>query len=469
MAPPFVYARSSGDGTAHDAALRAAFYGDLRRLRGAVKSLADPRAVFSFFNKGGLGVLHLAPVRGHIEVCKYLVEELRGDVNAPAPGVGDFAGVTPFMTSVQSDDVSTVKYLLDRGGDLTKADGKGRTVLHHAATVGSCKVTEFLLSKGVPVDIHYGYGTPLHLAATNEQDKIVKILLEHHADANTSVTSLGSALMGALLCRSLKCMKLLIKASILLSIFVHCYVLILHRDGTMKCFIPQSFSQGGADVNRMTSLLMTPLVFTAGRKDYTNFMQFLLKAGADPNIPDGFGRLPIEHAARRDCMEQVEMLFPLNSPIPSIPNWSIDGIISYEKFESAKPLDQRHLERAKAIFKSQADYAFRLKDYKFASKSYDLAIDAAPSATLYANRSLCKLMLDDGEGALSDALSCRMLRPNWAKACYRQAAAHMLLKEYKQACDALLDAQKLDPGNIEVERELRKARELMKAPDEADK
>uniref|UniRef100_A0A453HJQ7 Uncharacterized protein n=2 Tax=Aegilops tauschii subsp. strangulata TaxID=200361 RepID=A0A453HJQ7_AEGTS len=153
MAPPFVYARSSGDGTAHDAALRAAFYGDLRRLR------------------------------------------------------------------------------------------------------GSCKVTEFLLSKGVPVDIHYGYGTPLHLAATNEQDKIVKILLEHHADANTSVTSLGSALMGALLCRSLKCMKLLIK--------------------------------GGADVNRMTSLLMTPLVFTAGRKDYTNFMQFLLKAGADPNIPDG--------------------------------------------------------------------------------------------------------------------------------------------------------------------------------------
>uniref|UniRef100_A0A453HJI1 Uncharacterized protein n=4 Tax=Triticinae TaxID=1648030 RepID=A0A453HJI1_AEGTS len=228
MAPPFVYARSSGDGTAHDAALRAAFYGDLRRLR------------------------------------------------------------------------------------------------------GSCKVTEFLLSKGVPVDIHYGYGTPLHLAATNEQDKIVKILLEHHADANTSVTSLGSALMGALLCRSLKCMKLLIK--------------------------------GGADVNRMTSLLMTPLVFTAGRKDYTNFMQFLLKAGADPNIPDGFGRLPIEHAARRDCMEQVEMLFPLTSAIPSIPNWSIDGIISYEKFESAKPLDQRHLERAKAIFKSQADYAFRLKD-----------------------------------------------------------------------------------------------------------
>jgi hypothetical protein len=36
--------------------------------------------------------------------------------------------------------------------------------------------------------------------------------------------------------------------------------------------------------------------------------------------------------------------------------------------------------------------------------------------------------MGDGDGALSDALKCRMLRPKWAKACFRQAAAHMLLK-----------------------------------------
>jgi len=53
-------------------------------------------------------------------------------------------------------------------------------------TTGSCTVTEFLLSKGVPVDIDCGRGTPLHQAATNEQDKTVKILLEHHADVYNS-------------------------------------------------------------------------------------------------------------------------------------------------------------------------------------------------------------------------------------------------------------------------------------------
>uniref|UniRef100_A0A453EAP1 Uncharacterized protein n=1 Tax=Aegilops tauschii subsp. strangulata TaxID=200361 RepID=A0A453EAP1_AEGTS len=91
-------------------------------------------------------------------------------------------GATPFMVSAQSGDVATVKYFLDHGGDLVKADDKGRTVLHHAAGIGCCKVTEFLLSKGVPVDIDCGRGTPLFWAANNEQDKTVKILLEHHAN-----------------------------------------------------------------------------------------------------------------------------------------------------------------------------------------------------------------------------------------------------------------------------------------------
>lgn len=45
--------------------------------------------------------------------------------------------MTPFMVSARSGDVATVKYFLDRGGDLTKADDKGRTVLHHAAAKGS--------------------------------------------------------------------------------------------------------------------------------------------------------------------------------------------------------------------------------------------------------------------------------------------------------------------------------------------
>lgn len=81
---------------------------------------------------------------------------------------GYLEGVTPFMTSAQSGDISNVKYLFDHGGDLMKADAQGRNVLRYAVCTGSSTVTEFLLSKGIPVDIDFGDGTPLYHASINE-------------------------------------------------------------------------------------------------------------------------------------------------------------------------------------------------------------------------------------------------------------------------------------------------------------
>ncbi|GJM91554.1 hypothetical protein PR202_ga07936 [Eleusine coracana subsp. coracana] len=401
MSAPFIYHPTSFKGSDYRALLKAALNGDLPRIKGIVKSLgygsSDRTALFSA-DKFGYGVLHCAACAGHLEVCKYFVEELGGDPNMTAA-----EGMTPLMSAVQFGDLSTVKYFLEHGGDLMKADEKGRTVLHHAACSGSCKVTEFLLSKGIPVDIDHGYGTPLHQAVINEQDKTAKILLDHQANAGAAVDGKGS--------------------------------------------------------------LLSPLLFATGKGGYTDYVRLLLKAGANPNVPDDLGRLPIELAAINDSREEAEMLFPLTKPIPTVPNWSIDGVVSHAKMENAKPVDARHVKQRKALIKPRADEAFRRKDYETALKE---VIGFAPDATLYSNRSLCKLKMGDGEGALSDAYQCRMMRPDWAKACYRQAAAHMLLKEYKQACDALLDAQKLDPENDEIERELRKTMELMKISPDKD-
>ncbi|KAF0920404.1 hypothetical protein E2562_034857 [Oryza meyeriana var. granulata] len=434
MAAPFVYVRPADDGTSASALLRAAFDGNLGRLKDTIKNLGiekgKARDAVLTLNKDGIGLLHAGACQGHLNVCKFLVEELGGDVNNSGA-----EGLTPFMAAAESGDVPTVEYFLDHGGDVTKTDHKGCTVLHHAAGTGCCKVTEFLLSKGLPVDIDCGRGTPLFHAANNGKDKTLKILLDHQADPNVIVNNGAcSPLMSALVCRSFKCMKLLIKA--------------------------------GADVNGKGTII-APLMFAVSQGGYTNFIKFLLKAGANPNIPDDLGWLPVEHAASRDCREEVEMLFPLTFPIPNVPNWSVDGIISHSKVKHTQPMDQHQKESRKAVLKAQADLAFRQKNYNCAAKVYDLAIAHGPTAVLYANRSICRLLMGDGEGALSDAYRCRMMRPKWAKACYRQGSAHVLLKEYKHACDALTDAQKLDPGSVEIERELRKAKEFMaKPPDE---
>ncbi|KAJ1261306.1 hypothetical protein BS78_09G018800 [Paspalum vaginatum] len=224
--------------------------------------------------------------------------------------------------------------------------------------------------------------------------------------------------------------------------------------------------QAGADVNGKNTI-SPPLAVATGLGGYTNFIQLLLKAGADPNILDELGRLPIEIAASNDCREEVEMLFPKTLPIPNVSNWSIDGVIAHSKLKSAKPVNELQINENKDLIKSQANNAFKRKDYELASKIYGLVLDNEPDATLYSNRSLCWLRMGDGEGALSDACMCRIMRPDWAKACYRQAAAHMLLKMYKEAHNALLDAQKLDPGSEEIKRELRKAAELLKTSSEA--
>ncbi|CAN6164265.1 unnamed protein product [Urochloa humidicola] len=76
--------------------------------------------------------------------------------------------------------------------------------------------------------------------------------------------------------------------------------------------------------------------------------------------------------------------------------------------------------------------------------------------------------MGDGRGALEDALQCRMMRPDWAKACYRLAAAYIVLEDYEKAAAAILDAEELDPETEDIEIEIRKLTEAltMVSPDE---
>ncbi|BAS70812.1 Os01g0189700 [Oryza sativa Japonica Group] len=97
--------------------------------------------------------------------------------------------------------------------------------------------------------------------------------------------------------------------------------------------------------------------------------------------------------------KELKCYFHSHPQIPNVPNWSVDGIISHAKVNHTKPTDQ-HQESRKAILKSHADLAFRQKNYDCAAKVYDLT--RGPTAVLYANKSICRLLMGDGEGALSD-------------------------------------------------------------------
>ncbi|TVU30035.1 hypothetical protein EJB05_21637 [Eragrostis curvula] len=340
-------------GSPGDILLHAAFEGNLRVVKKMVKALDEgdgrlTEKVAAVRDSNGLGPLHLAAGRARMPVCRYLVEELRLDVNAA-----------------------------DCNKDILSAK------------------------------------------ATCCQD-LMEIVMH-----TKKAWGVYMPLVTAVYAGSLSCVKLLIEA--------------------------------GADVQGVVK--ETPLMVAAAN-GLTDILKCLVQAGADPNVHDCLGQTPVEIAARFGSRKDVKVLFPVTSRIPAVRHWSVDGIISYAN--SRPPVKNKDVRSAMlAGGKFQGREAVKNKDYLAAAYIYTEAMDLDPGdATLYANRSFCWFHLGEGKKALMDAQTCRAMRPSWSKACYREGAALMLLKDYEKACDAFLDALKLEPGNVETKSALREAESL---------
>ncbi|KAF6982124.1 hypothetical protein CFC21_000556 [Triticum aestivum] len=218
--------------------------------------------------------------------------------------------------------------------------------------------------------------------------------------------------------------------------------------------------QGGANVSS-AGPCYNPLV-TAAEKGLTEAIKCLLEAGANPNVLDQFGRLPIELAAEYGTREDVEMLFPSTLPISTVTKWSVDGIVSHVKMEIKQLEDDNFVQTRASDLKQQGDEAFKKQDYLNASVFYtqDLKMDNF-DAKLLSNRSLCWLRMGNGERAFGDAHECIALCPKWAKAHYRLGAAFMFMEDYNGAYQSLSRALELDPESKEVEKLFWEAMELM--------
>ncbi|CAN6281912.1 unnamed protein product [Urochloa humidicola] len=434
--------------------------GNIRRIKALVESLdEDDKESLASVRMEGLGALHAAAMKGNVDVCRYLVEVLKFDINSVS---SPELGLTPLISAVSEGKVAAVRYLLDKGADPNKQDHDGYAPLHDAAKGGFDEIARLLLSGGAIVDILSSEGTPLHAAAAFGKIGVMQILLEHHADVNKVASSARDCtpLAETLLATPerlnestrLKCVKLLVKA--------------------------------GADVNSRHP--QTPLV-TATMKGLTECVEYLLEAGADANIPaNDVGSKPIEIAAESGTRKLVEILFPFTSPIQAVSNWSIEGIIAHAKSINSKDKvnqsdnkdskvdlklhDEKEIKQdkvsdkdRKAQLKLQGGKAVERKDYAGALKFYSEAIKLDPEdAILFSNRSFCHVKLGEALEAFGDANTCIKLRPEWTKGYYRKGSALMCLKEYKQACDAFMAGIKLDPTNEDMEKAFWEAAEAMK-------
>ncbi|XP_048136306.1 ankyrin-1-like isoform X1 [Rhodamnia argentea] len=380
--------------------------------RGMARTIADIK------DDKGRGALHFAATAGNIELCKYLLEELKLDVN-----LKDVEGITPLHHAAGSEHIETAKYLIDRGADPAIPNDNGLTILHYSAGSGNIKLMNFLLSKGVNIECQSSSCSPLIFSAVCGQQDAVKVLLEHHVNPNAQTVDGLTPLFASVNNGSLECLELLI--------------------------------QWGAKVNVTLPEGETPL-HVAASKGKLDIINCLLEAGADPNVRDEDEMTPIQVAARRGYRPAVEILFPKTSKIETIP-WSVDGIMVQAAEHGDMQLSREAKQKA-AEAKSRGDDAFQRKDYQAAVDAYTQVIDFDPNdATLLTNRSLCCIHLGQAEHALVDAEACREPRPDRPKACYREGAALRILQRFDEAAKSFYEGVKLDPGNEELANAFREA------------
>ncbi|KAK6140445.1 hypothetical protein DH2020_025829 [Rehmannia glutinosa] len=427
--------------------LNAARTGNLDLLKKLAQQLDDGKGlaqtVADVKDANKRGALHFAAREDQTEVCKYLVEELKMDVNTK-----DEDGETPLTHAARQGHTATAKYLVNCGADPSIPSELGTTALHHSAGIGDIELLKFLLTNGVNVDLQSDAGSPLIWAAGHAQQDSVKVLLEHNANPNAKTEDEITPLLSAVAAGSLTCLELLIKA--------------------------------GATVN-VTAGGATPLHIAADGGN-PEIIKCLLKAGADPDAIDEDGWKPIHVAAARGNKVAVEVLFPVTSAVASIPDWSIDGILQHMQHETGTKEDENKVSKESnkvkdnasskqdmpevtaeakkkaAEAKARADDAFRRQDFMSAIDAYTQAIDFDPTdAALLSNRSLCWIRLGQAEHALADAKACKALRPDWPKACYREGAALRLLQKFEDAANAFYEGVMLNPENMELVTAFREA------------
>uniref|UniRef100_A0A453IID0 Uncharacterized protein n=1 Tax=Aegilops tauschii subsp. strangulata TaxID=200361 RepID=A0A453IID0_AEGTS len=262
----------------------AATGGDLRRLRGEQSPVAPtsqesrrarPRGALS--PRCGVAFARVLAGMGSAHAREELASGKDAEEKAWLADVS-IQGVGPFQAAARLGKVDVCRCLVEELGFDINAGSK---IGHHEAA-------RLLLSRGASVDIAYFHGTPLHIAAYYGKASVMKVLLEHHADA-------------------------------------------------------------GADVNSTNPDTALVVVTTYG---LTDCIKYLLKAGADPNIPNSHcGAMPIQIAASCGRRKHVELLFPLTSPIRTISNWTVDGILANAKSKHSKPRCGQRTETRKRILK----------------------------------------------------------------------------------------------------------------------
>ncbi len=181
---------------------------------------------------------------------------------------------------------------LEKGVSLTARDDRDRTPLHRAAHSGKISAVEYLVSKGISVNIQRHFDalwsrgvTPLHEAVAGGHKEVVKFLVEKGAFLNAKTASGKTPL------------------------------LIAAKKGFDE--IAHYLLSKEADVNATTDKGETALHFFA-RKGNKELVELALLQGANVTLEDHHERTALHYAVNNGSVDIVELLINKGAPVYSL-------------------------------------------------------------------------------------------------------------------------------------------------------
>lgn len=375
----------------------------------------------------------------------------------------DVVGATPLVYAAKENQFAAVQLLLANGADPNVAQENGTTALHEAAANGSIETCKLLLAHSADLEATAQFGTALHFAVSENQEETVEFLIQHGANVNKANPKGVTPLMltGVLNKPALAKQLLVAQADLTHSIMGGLTALHISAEAgsidLVKEFLEHRAEDSAIIANTKTEVGATPLQHAAGKghHEIVTLLKPLTKgfedADVDALMADEKIRLEQFYENAAQYMPEPEQ----QPEKPQTPEDAIRGELVPEEdivVPEAVELDEATLAKAMAL-KEEGNKAYVAKEFATAVQKYTEAIALSPAdAVLFSNRCAAYLGAGDAVKALHDVRISKKLKPEWAKALFREGQCLEALNLFEEAAFAMWSAIQLAPKDALLEK-----------------
>ncbi|OQR89137.1 hypothetical protein THRCLA_09904 [Thraustotheca clavata] len=435
--------------------------GDLSKLEEVVNeivastnnSLSKSDVLSDFKDAHKRSAIHFAALNGRRKIITFIMQHSQASIN-----LIDEDGRTPLLYAIKSNEFATAKALIvDYKADVNIVANNGTSCLHEAAANGSVRAIKLLAEYGANLEAKTPNGTPLHMAVSEDQEKSVEALLELKADVNARNDHGITPLLLATLMRKASVAKLLLIANADMQVNIMPGITAVHVAAetgfadVIKIMLETRPVDTKTIANQRSEAGVTPLQLAAGmgHADVARLLQ---------PFTIGFEQTNFDLLM---AQEQARVASEVHTPVapPKAPEAGATTAPAATEAEDddvelppMAPVDSATEAKANAI-KEKGNALFVKKQYVESIELYTQALALNPcDALLYSNRCAAYLAAGEAKKALHDVRISKKLKPNWAKALFREGQCLEALKRYEDAAMAMWSAMQLAPDDKVIKK-----------------